>query len=369
MDIFDAADLLAIEQDALSFSSSSCSDSAAYGSFKASDNPVHKDKDDSLSHPNESQLDDGHPLNSKQSSTQNLLGGNVEASGDDDDSSDDGFLESMLTLKNESTPNNIQHTSDEKKLLQEEPESDTKVCCHETLNDRVEARNSLDENEKLDVAILFGDSIGRWMTSHQASKEKPKTKQTRVKERPMCKHYDGVTSIQNIQDRLNDDKQSFPLRLSIGKKRKRQSVVGGEVAEATLEQFHVSSDDTQNNGNRQQICGIVAIAPDAERASIGTMVDCLARYDHEKGAYILEIVDLDVSGLGLTATTTPEHGKDAENGEIAALTEKYKSAIADPRSRAKQAEKQVRKLKQGKRTRSERKHPDANTKITNSVMV
>uniref|UniRef100_A0A7S2VGA1 Uncharacterized protein n=1 Tax=Skeletonema marinoi TaxID=267567 RepID=A0A7S2VGA1_9STRA len=344
MDIFDAADLLAIEQDALSSSS---------------DNPVHEDKDDPLSHPNESQLDDGHPLNSKQSSTQNLLGGNVEASGDDDDSSDDGFLESMLTLENESTLNNIQQTLDEKELRQEEPESDTKVRCHETINGRVEARNSLDENEKLDEAILFGDSIGRWMTIHQASKENPKTKQTRVKERPMCKHYDGVTSIQNIEDRLNDDKQSFPLRLSIGKKRKRQSVFGGEVAEATLEQFHVSSDDTQNNGNRQQICGIVAIAPDAERASIGTMVDCLARYDHEKGAYILEIVDLDVSGLGLTATT-PEHGEDAENGEIAALTEKYKSAIADPRSRAKQAEKQVRKLKQGKRTRSERKNPDAN---------
>mmetsp|Transcript_39215 Transcript_39215/g.57869 ORF Transcript_39215/g.57869 Transcript_39215/m.57869 type:complete len:336 (-) Transcript_39215:41-1048(-) len=334
MDIFDAADLLAIEQDSSSSSSSSssCSDSAA-----------------------------DHPLNSKKSSTQNLLGGNVEASGDDDDSSDDGFLESMLTLKNESTlNNNIQQTLDEKELLQEEPESDTKVCCHETLNDRVEARNSHDENEKLDVAILFGDSIGRWMTSHQASKEKPKTKQTRVKERLMCKHYDGVTSIQNIEDRLNDDKQSFPLRLSIGKKRK-QSVVGGEVAEATLEQFHVSSVDTQNNGNRQQICGIVAIAPDAERASIGTMVDCLARYDHEKGAYILEIVDLDVSGLGLTATT-PEHGKDAENGDIAAMTEKYKSAIADPRSRAKQAEKQVRKLKQGKRTRSDRKNPDTNAK-------
>jgi hypothetical protein len=338
MDIFDAADLLAIEHDARS-SSSSCSDSSSDGSFKASDNPVHEDKDDPLSQPNESQLDDGHPLNSKQSSTQNLLSGNVEASGDDDDSSDDGFLESMLTLKNESTLNNIQQTLDEKELLQEEPESDTKVCCHETLNDRVEARNSFDENEKLDVAILFGDSIGRWMTSHQASKEKPKTKQTRVKERPMF----------------------VPLRLSIGKKRKRQSVVGGEAAEATLKQFHVSSDDTQNNGNRQQICGIVAIAPDAERASIGTMVDCLARYDHEKGAYILEIVDLDVSGLGLTATT-PEHGEDAESGEIAALTEKYKSAIADPRSRAKQAEKQVRKLKQGKRTRSERKNPDANAK-------
>mmetsp|Transcript_11615 Transcript_11615/g.17772 ORF Transcript_11615/g.17772 Transcript_11615/m.17772 type:complete len:365 (+) Transcript_11615:75-1169(+) len=352
MDVFDAADLLAIEEDSLSSSSSSCSGSVANGSEKASSRPLHEDKEDPSPSPcpHESEVDDGNRLLGK-AIEQSLLDENAEESYDDD-SSDDGFLESMLTLEKESTQeDNLQQTVEKK----EKSDSGTKVVCsHQSLNESLDARTSFDAN--VDVSILLGDSIGQWMTrSHQALKEKSKMKQSLdAEERPTWKTYDGAISIQNREGKLNDGVHTSALRLSVGKKRKRQNVAGSEVAEATLEQLQPG--DTQNDG-KQQCFGMAAIAPDGERANIGTMVDCLARYDPEKGAYVLEIVDLDVSGL---TTTREEDGrdKDTENDESAELlAEKANSIIADPRSRAKQAATQLRRLKQGRGIRSERKRP------------
>ncbi len=355
MDIFDAADLLAIEQDAQSSSSSSCSDSDSAVNGSQKDNPFHDNNIfmEQPSNPHESEGDDG---NATKPSAHNLLSGRVEDSDDDDDSSsDDGFL-AMLALDKKSTQDNNMQQKSENKLLQEEG--------HQTINDEDnETRNSLDESAN--VAIQLGDSVVRWISCHQASKDKQKKKQSNVDERPMCK-YDGVISIQSRENvGLNNDMPSSARRLSIRNKRKRQSA-GCEVAEATIEQFDASSGDTQNSGKR--LCGQATLAPDAGRANLGTMVDCLARYDPDKGAYVLEIVDLDVSGL---TTTTPEddngNGKSEEDDdEIAALTGQPRSTIADPRSRAKQAEMQLRKLKQGRGTRSERKRsklePDTDSK-------
>lgn len=352
MDVFDAADLLAIEEDSLS--SSSCSGgSVANDSVEASSSPLQGDPSSSCPCPNESELDDGNRLHGK-TNTRSLLGENSEDSDDDDSSDDDGFLESMLTVQKQSTQDDdkLQQTIEEK----EESDSGTKeVCSHQPLNESSDARNNFDTSANVDdVPILLGDSIGQWMTrSHQALKEKSTMKQSHdVNERPTRKSYDGAISIQNIQGSLNDGVHTSALRLSVGKKRKRQTVAGSEVAEATLEQLQLPG-DTQND--RKQLCfGMAAIAPDAERSSIGTMVDCLARYDPEKGAYVLEIVDLEVSGLTTTQEEDYEIGKD-ESAET--LAEKPTSIFADPRSRAKQAAKQVKRLKQGRGIRSDRKRP------------
>lgn len=356
MDVFDAADLLAIEEDSLS-SSSSCSGSDANGSDETSSKPLHEDKEDPSSRPqHHSKLDDGNRLQARTTITKSLLGETAEDSDNDDSSEDDGFLESMITFQKQSTPtqdDNLQQQTIEEK---DESDSGTKVSSNQPLNESIDAHKSFDANAD-DVPILLGDSISKWMTSHQALKEKPTTKQRHDgKERPTWKTYDGAISVQNVEG--NDGIHiSSTLRLSVGKKRKRQTVAGSEVAEATLEQLQ-SPGDTQQNDEKQQYCGIAAIAPDAERSNVGTMVDCLARYDPEKGAYVLEIVDLDVSGLTTTQLKDDGRDKDVESSESNELpAERAHSIIADPRSRAKQAAKQVKRLKQGRGKRSERKRP------------
>ncbi|KAL7437718.1 hypothetical protein ACHAXM_005804 [Skeletonema potamos] len=310
MDIFDAADLLAIEQDAQSSSSSSSSsDSAANGSHKVG--TFHE-----MQHPSH----DGF-------ATKKI------ADVDDDSSSEDGFLATHHDI--------VQQTLDDNELHYQRTEGVRQY----TLNNKTSI--SIDESEN--VAIHLGESVVRWITSHQisqVSKNKQKKKQTNVDERSICT-YDGVISIQNIdKDGFNNEKPSSARRLTVRNKIQRQSP-GWEVTEATIEQFGASSGDTLNNRKRQR--GQATLAPDAERANLGTIVDCLARYDPHKGAYVLEIVDSDVSGL---TTMTPEdydgNGKSEDDDKIAALTERPRATIADPRSRAKQAEIQLRKLKQGR---------------------
>ncbi len=369
MDVFDAADLLAIEEDSLS-SSSSCSGSDANGSDETSSKPLHEDKEDPSSRPqHHSKLDDGNRLQARTTTTKSLLAETAEDSDNDDSSEDDGFLESMITFQKQSTPtqdDNLQQQTIEEKYV--ESDSGPKVSNNQPRNESIDAHKSFDANAD-DVPILLGDSISKWMTSHQALKEKPTTKQRHDgKERPTWKTYDGAISVQNVEG--NDGIHiSSTLRLSVGKKRKRQTVAGSEVAEATLEQLQ-SPGDTQQNDEKQQYCGIAAIAPDAERSNVGTMVDCLARYDPEKGAYVLEIVDLDVSGLTTTQLKDDGRDKDVESSESNELpaAERAHSIIADPRSRAKQAAKQVKRLKQGRGKRSERKRPTSapNTNNTES---
>ena len=145
-----------------------------------------------------------------------------------------------------------------------------------------------------------------------------------------------MISIQNsCGDSINDKPSALRLSVNINK-RKRQSG-GREVAEATLQQLDVAQND-----RKTLLHGQAELAPSAERSTLGTMVDCIARYDATKGSYVLEIVDLDVS-----ASTIIGKSKDDESPSM-----EHPSTIADPRSRAKQAEKQVRKLKQGRGLRS-----------------
>ena len=311
--IFDAADLLAIEQDAQSSSSSSsCSHAVGWGSHNAADNiPFNEDNiiiNQEEPRPIESQVDDVNPsLLTKQSTQKSLIDNAQESDNDsnDDDSSEDDFLESMLALEKTSS------TLAEKEPLQEELESDAKGSGRD-----METRNILDESEN--IAIQLGDSVVKWITRRSDQTEKPKKKQTNVEERPPLL-VDGVISC------------------------------------------------TQITGERQ--CGRATLPPNSEqRVNLGTMVDCLARYDPDKGAYVLEIVDLDVSGLSTATIPEGDNGdsESEEDDDIAAQTEQPRSTIADPRSRAKQAEKQLRKLKQGRGVRSERKRsklaPDTKTK-------
>ena len=105
--IFDAADLLAIEQDAQSSSSSSsCSHAVGWGSHNAADNiPFNEDNiiiNQEEPRPIESQVDDVNPsLLTKQSTQKSLIDNAQESDNDsnDDDSSEDDFLESMLALE------------------------------------------------------------------------------------------------------------------------------------------------------------------------------------------------------------------------------------------------------------------------------
>ncbi len=313
-DIFDADDLLAIEQDARS---SSCSDSA--NSEASNEYP--------------GQEDDGCEKQSLFQQTQEVEGQTIHNSSTDvnveesDEDSDDGFLTSMLALGKKSAQD-VSALEEQEKIVQQESRRSDSSQHNFCGNDNVDESLATSEN----VKIFMGNSASRWITNYQTCKQKHSIEEER---RSNC-IYNGVVSIQNNCGDLINDKPSV-LQLSVSNKRKRQSAVR-EVAEATLEQL-----DAAQNERKTLLHGQAELAPSAERSTLGTMVDCIARYDATKGSYVLEIVDLDVSALTFTGKS---------NDDERSPSMEHSSTIADPRSRAKQAEKQVRKLKQGRGLRS-----------------
>lgn len=318
-DIFDADDLLAIEQDA---QSSSCSDSANDEASNNNEYPNQEDdeceKQSLFQQPQE--VEGGQTIHNSSTDV------NVEES---DEDSDDGFLTSMLALGKKSAQD-VSALEEQEKIVQQESRRSDSSQHNFRGNDNVDESLATSEN----VKVVLGDSAARWITSYQTCKQKHTKKNVGKKRRFNC-IYDGVISIQNICGDSINDKPSA-LRLSVNNKRKRHSG-GREVAEATLQQL-----DVAQNERKTLLHGQAELAPSAERSTLGTMVDCIARYDATKGCYVLEIVDLDVS-----ASTA---GKSKDDDERSPSMDP--STIADPRSRAKQAEKQVRNLKQGRGLRS-----------------
>ena len=317
-DIFDADDLLAIEQDAQS--SSYCSDSA---NDEASNNEYPNQEDDECEKQSlfqQPQEAEGQTIHNSSTDV------NVEES---DEGSDDGFLTSMLALGKKSAQE-VSALEEQEKIVQQESRRSDSSQHNFCGNDNVDESLATSEN----VNILLGDSAARWITNYQTCKQKHTKKNVGKERRSNC-IYDGVISIQNrCGDSINDKPSA--LQLSVNNKRKRHSG-GREVTEATLQQL-----DVAQNERKTLLHGQAELAPSAERSTLGTMVDCIARYDATKGCYVLEIVDLDVSASTFTGKSKDDERSPSE----------HTSAIADPRSRAKQAEKQVRKLKQGRGLRS-----------------
>lgn len=131
---------------------------------------------------------------------------------------------------------------------------------------------------------------------------------------------------------------------------RKRPLAENKSAKVTLEE--VKADTTQSTG--KAMCGQIVHAADAKR---GAMVDCLARYDPQKGCYILEIVDLSVDNLEPMQQSEAVVRRNA-NPIVAVATigarsqqrnKSTKKDLFDPRSIAKRAEAQVRKLKQGRR--------------------
>ena len=309
-DIFDAADLLAIEQDA---QSSSCSDSANGG---ASDedwgSPDQEDGDCEKQSSFQQSQEEGQTIHNSSTDV------NVEES---DEDSDDGFLTSMLALGKKSAQD-VSALEEQEKMVQQESRRSDSSQHNFRGNDNIDESLATSEN----VKVVLGDSASRWITTYQTCKQMKHPQKNVEQERISNCIYNGVISIQNCGDSIND--KSSVLQLS-GNKRKRSG--GREVAEATLQQLDVAQNETKT-----LLHGQAEFAPSAERSTLGTMVDCIARYDATKGSYVLEIVDLDVS-----ASTLSGKSKDDERSSS---MEHPSTIIADPRSRAKQAEKQVKKL-------------------------
>ncbi len=315
-DIFDADDLLAIEQDA---ESSSCSDSANSASNEYPD--LGDDGCEKQSLFQQPQEVEGQTIHNSSTDV------NVEES---DDDSDDGFLTSMLALGKKSAQD-VSALEEQEKIVQQESRKSDSSQHNFCGNDNVDESLATSEN----VQILLGNSASRWITNYQTCKQKHSKKNVEEERRSNC-IYNGVISIQNSCGESINDKPS-ELRLSVNNKRRRSA--GREVAEATLEQLDVAQDE-----RRTLLHGHAELAPSAERSTLGTMVDCIARYDAKKGCYVLEIVDLDVSASTISGKSKDESSSSMENPRS--------TLFADPRSRAKQAEKQVRKLKQGRGLRS-----------------
>ena len=237
------------------------------------------------------------------------------------------------------------------------------------------------------VNLQIGTSVIQWISDHHLTKEKDnhtfksrRRMSQRASEPTSYHEVGGLVAIQrdasvkqqhpsHSKGRIDELDQPPLLRLSILSMRNTpmRSRSGNDLTEATLEELE-STDNASRSVSMQQR-GQVIFAPGLEKSTPGTMVDCLARYDFDKGCYVLEIVDMAVTRLtplyrsvdSLSVGDKPRRITNAHIQNDCTNKEKIKEGkaatsntsikrqmIHDPRSRAQRAEDQVRKLKRGK---------------------
>lgn len=211
-----------------------------------------------------------HPISNLHSVGSNISNTKEKGNKDSDGSSSDddgGFLESWLEeekKKSVSATQNILHVKGTKK---EEEEDD-----------------DANQNDKRHT-IHLGESILQWISSSKSSEG----------------NISGIVGIQqNHNEQGAFSSQSSTLHLTTSssndRKRSRTGPVGGDTV--TIEQIAANTPE----GKITKLGQIVRTSNTAEEkaSTPGAMVDCLARFDHQKKCYVLEIVDLLVNNLEST---------------------------------------------------------------------
>jgi len=227
-----------------------------------------------------------------------------DGSSSDDSSDDGGFLESWLEA--------------EKKKSESDIHEDIQI----SQNDKEDIPNKEheQEDETTKNTMQLGDSVLQWIESTKRKKRSGNE----------C----GIVGIQQ-----NHQEATFPqtstLKLTKPNTKKR-SRTGTEQSEVLIE---------ESRGDVEK-CGQIVQSEEG-------MVDCLARYDKEKGCFVLEVVDLLVSNLQSSTAKAVQNEEEAACDKEGASTEVDRQQF-DPLSKAKRAEKQIKKLKKGKRASTKR---------------
>ena len=156
---------------------------------------------------------------------------------------------------------------------------------------------------------------------------------------------DGIAAVirrDTVGRRRSDATPGSALRLTpasppVGKKRPRPGGKGESTSAATLEEVH--SGVTTNVKVTHTVSNVEGTT------SVAALVDCLARYDPERGCYVLEMVDMLIeTSESDAAECRPRMDGDSRN----MMGGKQSGALMDPRSVAKRAEDQVKKMKRGR---------------------
>jgi len=372
-DIFDQEELLAIANDSDGSSSPSCHSSASgSGSDEENSSPIVSTKAeeeiDSVSSerkeetvPNNSRAgvagcaktadaltkndkQTEYPPSNSQSQTAPIAKDRGEENGSlssDDDSDDDGgFLESWFESEKKvsvaqstlekSTHDSIHEDEDIVEMVETQKKDELETESADGGEENIEQQNEKNR-------IELGASVLQWVSSAKKSEGKKKRSQSSLHDNR------GVVALQHNHDEQDFISPTSMLRLtttSLGNPRKRPRA-GAECAEATLEEI--------SSSERMVKCGKAAYASDnaGNILAPGAMVDCLARYDFEKGCYVLEIVDLLVNKLEPSSKAAQDE-QIVHQGKAATIANATSNKCFDPRSRAKRADDQIKKLKKGK---------------------
>lgn len=324
-DIFDEEELLAIANDGGS-SSASCHSSVGSeddGSCKsARDAPTKTDT-----------VDGSAPIHANEQEKKDAAGDGSSSDDDDSDDDDGGFLEWFQAEKK----------ADEAKTATDHAlDASNQDESVETQNEDHGSRTSDagEAGKKTAIPMHLGESVLRYRESSRGT------------------HAFGVVAIQRESGEHAFNKTStlhltFPPE-NAGRKRQR---VGNERMQATLQE--IITDDSAR-GAEKRSCQ-VKYPSDAGRSSASDMVDCLARYDPQRGCYVLEVVDLLVDNVrpfaeeAQNAEQMSKIASDARDSDDAVQQPSNPAGLFDIRSIAKRADDQIKSLRRKGRAASTKK--------------
>ena len=223
----------------------------------------------------------------------------------DDSSTDDGgFLESWLEAEKKKSESDI-HKHKDIQISQNNDEDITPKKAHEQVD------------ETMKNTMQLGDSVLQWIESTKRKKR-----------------YDndcGIVGIQRNDGEAFSETSTLKLSKPNTKKRSRAGIDQSEVL-------------IEESSSGLKMCG------EAVQSEEG-MVDCIARYDKDKGCYVLEAVDLLINNLQTSTAEAVPNEEEAACDKDKADTDVDRQQF-NPLTKAKRAEQQIKKLKKGKRTSS-----------------
>lgn len=344
MDIFNEKDLLAIANDS---SSSSCANNNSTDETSVASDEFIGDA-----------IGDNDVCNQREDTKPPAVR-NPAAEDDDSDDEDAGLLETWFTdlksrddLQDETLKSTAREESDVNLHAETHPDNDYALGnesenstgdASQSVSDNIVQHNSQDREKSHDCAVMqLGSSVYDWISKYNSNQRR---KSSRV-------DLDSARII-GIEKDLNVN-ETWPASLVVDFKEiaeenisKRTGAAHQNIAIIRAVGVDATSDSKKFKGDA------TASSPDHRNAD--TMVDCVAKYNHKKNCYTLEMVDMTITHLQPHSRNNDVICQDLEqNSEPAidigvASSEESKQNILDPRTLAKQAEAQIKKLKRGKR--------------------
>ena len=348
MDIFNEKDLLAIANDS---SSSSCANNNSTDETSvASDEFIG------------GAIGDNDVCNQREDTKPPAVR-NSAAEDDDSDDEDGGLLETWFTdlksrddLQDETLKSTTREESDVNLHAEAHPDNDYALGnesenstgdASQSVSDNIAIvqHNSQDRENSHDCAVMqLGSSVYDWISKYNSNQRR---KSSRV-------DLDSARII-GIEKDLNVN-GAWPASLVVDFKEIAEENISKRTGVAQQNIAIIRADGVDaTTDSKEKFQGDATANSPGDHRNTDTMVDCVAIYNHKKNCYTLEMVDMTITHLQPYSGNNDVISQDLEqNSEPAidigvASSEESKQNILDPRTLAKQAEAQIKKLKRGKR--------------------